>query len=48
MQIEKDTVAITAGVRHGKSLGSPVALVVTMMIGSIGQKLWELNHLEKN
>ncbi|MEI4768390.1 chorismate synthase [Psychrobacillus sp. FJAT-51614] len=28
MQIEKDTVAITAGVRHGKSLGSPVCLVV--------------------
>lgn len=29
MQIEKDTVAITAGVRHGKSLGSPVCLVVS-------------------
>lgn len=28
MQIEKDTVAITAGVRHGKSLGAPVCLVV--------------------
>lgn len=28
MQIEKDTVAITSGVRHGKSLGSPVCLVV--------------------
>ncbi|SES33712.1 chorismate synthase [Psychrobacillus sp. OK032] len=28
MQIEKDTVAITAGVRHGKALGSPVCLVV--------------------
>ena len=28
MQIEKDTVAITVGVRHGKSLGSPVCLVV--------------------
>ena len=25
MQIEKDTVEITAGVRHGKTLGSPVA-----------------------
>ena len=28
MQIEKDTVDITAGVRHGKTLGSPVCLVV--------------------
>ena len=29
MQIEKDTVEIVSGVRHGKTLGSPVALVVT-------------------
>lgn len=29
MQIEKDLVEITSGVRHGKTLGSPVALVVT-------------------
>src|SRR5690606_39550399 len=28
MQIETDTVAITSGVRHGKTLGSPVCLVV--------------------
>ncbi|MBU8879096.1 chorismate synthase [Bacillus sp. FJAT-29790] len=28
MQIEKDTVQITGGVRHGYTLGSPVALVV--------------------
>lgn len=28
MQIEKDTVEITAGVRHGFTLGSPVSLVV--------------------
>ena len=28
MQIEKDTVNITSGVRHGITLGSPVALVV--------------------
>lgn len=28
MQIEKDTVEITSGVRHGKALGSPVCLVV--------------------
>lgn len=28
MQIEKDTVQITSGVRHGQTLGSPVALVV--------------------
>jgi chorismate synthase len=28
MQIEKDTVHITSGVRHGLTLGSPVALVV--------------------
>lgn len=28
MQIEKDTVTITSGVRHGKTLGSPVCLVV--------------------
>jgi len=28
MQIETDTVEIVAGVRHGKTLGSPVALVV--------------------
>ncbi len=28
MQIEKDTAEITAGVRHGKTLGSPVALQV--------------------
>lgn len=29
MQIETDTVEITSGIRHGKTLGSPVALVVT-------------------
>lgn len=29
MQIEKDLVEITAGVRHGKSLGSPICLQVT-------------------
>ncbi|SPP26731.1 chorismate synthase [Brochothrix thermosphacta] len=29
MKIEKDQVSITAGVRHGKTLGSPVALSVT-------------------
>ena len=29
MQIETDTVEITSGVRHGKTIGSPVALVVT-------------------
>jgi len=29
MQIETDTVEITSGVRHGKTLGSPVALVVS-------------------
>ena len=29
MQIETDTVEIVAGVRHGQTLGSPVALVVT-------------------
>ncbi len=28
MQIEKDTVAILGGIRHGYTLGSPVALVV--------------------
>ncbi|CAM3445100.1 chorismate synthase [Cytobacillus oceanisediminis] len=28
MQIEKDTVQITGGIRHGYTLGSPVALVV--------------------
>lgn len=28
MQIEKDTVEIVSGVRHGKTLGSPVTLVV--------------------
>lgn len=29
MQIEKDLIAITAGIRHGKSLGSPICLQVT-------------------
>ncbi|MFC4354575.1 chorismate synthase [Chryseomicrobium palamuruense] len=29
MQIEKDLIAITSGVRHGKSLGSPICLQVT-------------------
>lgn len=29
MQIETDTVEITSGIRHGKTLGSPIALVVT-------------------
>jgi chorismate synthase len=28
MQIEKDTVQITSGIRHGQTLGSPIALVV--------------------
>src|SRR5690625_3613012 len=29
MQIEKDLVNITSGVRHGYTLGSPISLVVT-------------------
>lgn len=29
MQIEKDTVEITSGVRHGITLGSPITLVIT-------------------
>src|SRR5690625_2283055 len=29
MQIEKDLVEITSGVRHGYTLGSPIALVIT-------------------
>lgn len=29
MQIEKDLISITAGIRHGKSLGSPICLQVT-------------------
>ncbi|WP_313019335.1 chorismate synthase, partial [Macrococcoides bohemicum] len=29
MQIEKDTVEITSGVRHGVTLGSPITLVIT-------------------
>ncbi len=28
MQIEKDTVEITSGVRHGKTLASPIALII--------------------
>ena len=28
MQIEKDTAQIVSGVRHGYTLGSPIALVV--------------------
>lgn len=28
MQIEKDTVEVTSGVRHGKTLASPIALIV--------------------
>ncbi|CEG27654.1 chorismate synthase [Bacillus sp. B-jedd] len=28
MQIEKDTVEIAGGIRHGKTLGSPIALVI--------------------
>ena len=28
MQIEKDTVQIAGGIRHGKTTGAPVALVV--------------------
>ena len=28
MQIEQDRIDITAGVRHGKTLGSPVAFIV--------------------
>ncbi|MGH2183062.1 chorismate synthase, partial [Enterococcus faecalis] len=28
MKIEKDQVRITSGIRHGKTLGSPVTLVV--------------------
>ena len=28
MKIEKDQVRITSGIRHGKTLGSPVTLIV--------------------
>ena len=37
MKIEKDRVRITSGIRHGKTIGSPVTLVVEIKIGKIGQ-----------
>lgn len=38
MQIETDTVEIVSGVRHGMTLGSPITLIVKMMISNIGRK----------
>ncbi|MDR4197058.1 chorismate synthase, partial [Bacillus cereus] len=29
MKIEKDQVTITSGIRHGKTLGSPITMTVT-------------------
>ncbi|MDI5789399.1 chorismate synthase [Bacillus licheniformis] len=33
----KDQARITSGVRHGRSLGSPIALVVETMTGNTGR-----------
>lgn len=44
MKIEKDLIEITSGVRHGSTLGSPISLVLKMMILSIGRISWEQNH----
>ena len=45
MQIEKDAVEIVSGVRNGFTLGSPITIVVKMMILLIGEILWVLNQL---
>ena len=48
MLIEKDQVKILSGVRHGKTLGSPLTLVVEnkdwkKLINVIAQKMWKTN-----
>lgn len=47
MQIEKDTVEIVSGVRHGYTLGSPVTIVIKMMISHIGVILWARHLFQK-
>ncbi len=39
MKIESDTIEILSGVRHGKTLGSPVALTIENRDLCIGRKL---------
>ncbi len=38
MKIEKDRVQITSGIRHGKTLGSPITMIVENKIGRIGRR----------
>lgn len=38
MKIESDTVEITSGVRFGKTLGSPITLVIKIKILKIGKR----------
>ena len=40
MQIETDQVQILSGVRHGETLGSPIALVVENRDFAHWTKLW--------
>lgn len=57
MKIEKDQVQITSGVRHGKTLGSPVTLVVEnhdwknwttiMSVEAVGEQEQELRRVNK-
>lgn len=47
MQIETDTVEITSGIRHGKTLGSPISLVVTNDDWTHWTKIMGAEPLEK-
>ena len=46
MKIETDHAEIWCGVRHGKTIGAPVGLIVRIRIGKIGLKKC-LSHLCK-
>lgn len=44
MKIEKDQVRITSGVRHGKTLGSPITMIVENRDWKIGRRLCLLSQ----
>src|SRR6185295_1616637 len=47
MKIEKDTVEILSGVRHGKALGSPVALIIENKDFANWQDVMSIEELPK-
>ena len=44
MKIERDAAEVTSGVRHGRTLGGPIALLVAFLGGSLAGLVLTLRH----